>query len=545
MTAEITVFLPMLQDVGNTILSQIYNTKGKVWVDGTGMVEYNSSAIWSWMNDSTYDLTNLWAFPSAKAIGPNYFAIATLEEALSHKLLFITFKDGVEARNIVATLTYTASIHENFYEGRFYADADGMVVIPVGYYNIDTDVKRTDVFVSDDFGSTWTRYEATDVDGITDVIVDSSGVLWMFVTYEVTPTTQYAVRVSKSEDLGETWSDVNDITLAAGDWRSHSYVDGTDLYLLEIPYDYYGAGPPASDCHLYKSINSGVSFSTLKTWANPIAAYGFAVKDGIICVFLNNSYDPMWFTLYIERSANGLDWTTVWFNETGDYPGYFDNWGHHQMRFDVSNSVWTMTNYSFFRQSDMYLSFFMSTDKGITWENIPSPTNFGSDESSNQYSYDGDSWTVTPKDIRYSCFQSVGVYAIPDAPVLDPYSTTEYSGGQPEGYINEGQVWDPGTMPAFWHGGWFGIDTPRLNKQFRFGQFVYHGTGFQAKHNMIDHETYTFLDPRWTEFETVTKPHIGVNQKAHLHQYYIKFPDADIDCEVLQLSDAYIPRSER
>ncbi len=102
-----------------------------------------------------------------------------------------------------------------------------------------------------------------------------------------------------------------------------------------------------------------------------------------------------------------------------------------------------------------------------------------------------------------------------------------------------------GVFPAYWKSGYFGIEEPRRFKFFRHGQLVCHGAGFEVKHYFVDHFNYFFEAPLETGYTEINGAKFTVSVKSALHQVYVKFPDDNIAADVLQLSDSFIPRSER
>lgn len=100
-------------------------------------------------------------------------------------------------------------------------------------------------------------------------------------------------------------------------------------------------------------------------------------------------------------------------------------------------------------------------------------------------------------------------------------------------------------LAAFWHGGYFGIENPEMFKMFRWGQLVTDQTGFRVMLLLVDHERSTFRNREIVDFKQHNMPHIPVNRKARLLQYYIRWPDEDVPANLLELTNAYIPISER
>jgi hypothetical protein len=111
--------------------------------------------------------------------------------------------------------------------------------------------------------------------------------------------------------------------------------------------------------------------------------------------------------------------------------------------------------------------------------------------------------------------------------------------------ILQGYAAPEGAISAYWHGGYFGIDTPRVFKMFRFGRIITDQVGFRVMNLLIDHVRSTFRKPKKIDFRKIDASRIPVNQKAKLNQYWIQFPDEDVDANVLELTDSHIPISER
>lgn len=100
-------------------------------------------------------------------------------------------------------------------------------------------------------------------------------------------------------------------------------------------------------------------------------------------------------------------------------------------------------------------------------------------------------------------------------------------------------------LPAYWHGGYFGIETPETMKFFRYGQLLTDNTGFRVMNILIDHIQSTFRNPKRIDFRKIDNAKVSNNIKAKLNQYWIQFPDEDCDANVLELSDSHIKIAER
>ena len=387
---DITIFFPMFQDVGLTMLSQVYNTKGKVYVSGQGMVQYGTTTtpLWSWIDDNAYGMSLPWMEPSAHIIGPNYYSIVAMSN-YTYDIFLITIRNGIVAYNLLLAAS------EGYNDGRYYADAIGRFCIPIN------SLLGTDVLVSSDFGVTCNQFNATDSVGVTeDIIADSNNVLWLFVVIMVTLNTQYKVRVCKSIDYGASWLYVNEIMFTTGKCRCKQYIDGTDIYVMERAVSY-----PSTLTYpkLYKSVDGGVTFTVLYTWPTAGNAYGFAVESGVICVFLTDALGVP----YISRSVDGITWVTAWQSARKSWPFDYGGYDDSNMKMDVSGSVWTVTNYQMHRIISIILNgvqywnqgplaFLMSTDYGLTWTNVDSPTIYGENSTSIQYTL-ADNTAINPR----------------------------------------------------------------------------------------------------------------------------------------------------
>lgn len=143
------------------------------------------------------------------------------------------------------------------------------------------------------------------------------------------------------------------------------------------------------------------------------------------------------------------------------------------------------------------------------------------------------------------------------------YSTSPYSGGAssfivlklgniPGGTtvtrILKGRARIGGVpgVPAtcWWRGGWFGIERPRQSKMFRYGRLVADRAGFKVQCYTVDHRNSSLQHPELIgEFSADSR--IPTQKKAVLLHYTILFPEADVDCAVLELTNFDKPISER
>jgi hypothetical protein len=101
------------------------------------------------------------------------------------------------------------------------------------------------------------------------------------------------------------------------------------------------------------------------------------------------------------------------------------------------------------------------------------------------------------------------------------------------------------TLPAYWSGGYFGIDQPQVVKMMRSGQLLTDQTGFRIKCKAVDYDRSTLRNPLVIEFKKIDDAYIAINRKTRLLSYEIQFPDTDGDANVMELSNSYIPISER
>lgn len=101
------------------------------------------------------------------------------------------------------------------------------------------------------------------------------------------------------------------------------------------------------------------------------------------------------------------------------------------------------------------------------------------------------------------------------------------------------------NVPAYWRGGYFGIDTPQTAKLMRSAQLLTDQFGFRVKCHLVDHESSTFRNPRVVDFKKVDLAYLSVNEKARLACFEIQWPEEDCDANVLELSNSWFALSER
>lgn len=104
--------------------------------------------------------------------------------------------------------------------------------------------------------------------------------------------------------------------------------------------------------------------------------------------------------------------------------------------------------------------------------------------------------------------------------------------------------YDPGLSAAYYRTGYFGNESPFLNKIFRFLRIVSDVTGFTVQAYLVDDKTRTFTAPQAITLGAAGD-HQTVNKKAHRISYKISWPAGDVQQDILELSHAWIPLSER
>jgi hypothetical protein len=100
-------------------------------------------------------------------------------------------------------------------------------------------------------------------------------------------------------------------------------------------------------------------------------------------------------------------------------------------------------------------------------------------------------------------------------------------------------------LPAYWSGGYFGIDSPQMVKMMRSAQLLTDQTGFRVKCRLVDHDRMTVRKPGIVEFRKHDNALLSVNRKARLISYEIQFPEDDCEANILELSSSHFPIAER
>ena len=100
-----------------------------------------------------------------------------------------------------------------------------------------------------------------------------------------------------------------------------------------------------------------------------------------------------------------------------------------------------------------------------------------------------------------------------------------------------------GTLGAYYQTGYFGNEAPNVEKFFRFGRVTADQAGIRIKRRLIKNDV---TNPDVIEFvETSTGGKISTNRKAKRLSYELRFQDADVSQNILDLQDNYVPVAER
>ncbi len=109
--------------------------------------------------------------------------------------------------------------------------------------------------------------------------------------------------------------------------------------------------------------------------------------------------------------------------------------------------------------------------------------------------------------------------------------------------IEESITSTSGTLGGYYQTGYFGNEAPDIEKFFRWGRVTADQTGIRVKRRLIKDDPTA---PSIMEFEeTPTGGKISTNRKARRLSYELRFQDADVSQNILELTDMYIPVSQR
>lgn len=103
----------------------------------------------------------------------------------------------------------------------------------------------------------------------------------------------------------------------------------------------------------------------------------------------------------------------------------------------------------------------------------------------------------------------------------------------------------PATMAAWWQSGWAGNDNPETVKLFRTGHLITDQGGMALTTQLVDDETYTFLNPLIKVLKFVFGNKFATNWKARRQSFTIIFPSQDVTCNVQELRTSYNESAER
>lgn len=345
----------------NGLLSLIYDSQGRVFIEGQGMIDAFDEAVWSVANWDTEIITP--QYLGAEVVDDTYFAVAATNWVGYGTNYIWIFRDGIMSRKSFLAGDATHS----YYNGNmgFAMDASGNIAVPVEASDDTAETRGIKVAVSHNYGESFSEIEVVAYDVSSDsifvyepnILIDSNGTFWLLHGYRKTNTpTSYKLRLFKSTNQGDSWSYVNEISVDSSSGRRvRFFIDGTDLYI----------GKLSASGILYKSIDAGVTFNSITTFTNEtLLAVG--VNSGVICVavFLSNGTDAE-----IRRSTNGGSSYDVvkTMHESDDYTGEL---GFASARFRIMNDVWVFMSWTLQKTDDDSRPFLISYNNGVTWNEV-------------------------------------------------------------------------------------------------------------------------------------------------------------------------------
>ena len=370
--SEVFVFFPLWEDLDpNGTLSLVWDSAGRVYIAGQGMVNYSESPIWSMVEWDT-EIIGVRS-PGAEVVNDTYYAVAGTDfyDPDGWATYIWIYRNELKYRK---KLFYCPDMndHEYYIYGggtNFSMNAMGDIVIPCSTEDHVNDTRGTRVAVSHDYGNTFNEVQVFTFNYTTYkadfwvpfVVEDANGIIWLVVGYRRTlATAVYKFLIYKSTDKGDSWSYVNEIiTNSESAAYPMFYIDGTDLYI--------GA---KTEKKIYKSTDNGVTFNLISTFPDTYF-YGFGVNNGVICA-LTCTTD---YTIKRSVDGGGSYSTVKTMAPGGGGVGYaeLDSRGRFRHRGDV----WVFTSYEF--NKDDLLLFLISYDNGVTWEDIPSTVTYYED----------------------------------------------------------------------------------------------------------------------------------------------------------------------
>ena len=357
-----------------------YDTGGRVYVEGTGMVQYSAIPEWSLVY---YDST-------VKAIrsidiqiisDSLWTSIFTRRNDILSNLEFHVLEHISGDINEYIILPEAGPVTAyDLGKCYFTNKSDGIIALPVQkqdalyYYLI--------VNVSTDYGVTFQEIEIAQYDINTTTIYyptirhDANGNLWIAVLRtEYDPAYVTFMDLWKSTN-GITWNLISSTTCGEFQQTPLLTCDNTDLYLYPDAFD------NVNQLDVYKSIDGGITFSIdfsinlISLFGNQGLLYAINIKDNyVVAVF---SVKPLG-TFYI---VNSID-SGATFSVAKSLAGYIVGTDYAEVRY--SDSTWIFISLQF--HLGEYLLYLTSDDNGMTWNDVISPLSTTDSITIKQYSY--------------------------------------------------------------------------------------------------------------------------------------------------------------
>lgn len=118
--------------------------------------------------------------------------------------------------------------------------------------------------------------------------------------------------------------------------------------------------------------------------------------------------------------------------------------------------------------------------------------------------------------------------------------------GQPE-YFGPTGPFPPGGSAPYYRTGYFGNEAPFLSRQFRFCKVVADKAAqwaFTVNAYLVDDEQYTVKSPLELSLGAAAQ-HLSINRVGHRVSLKVFWPAAPANQNVIELSIAFIPLTEK